>query len=104
MGARIEDIGGALVVDGIRQGQAMGGTPEIDCKESGSTLRFLIPVALKMAHGARLIGQGNLGKRRWMYIPRYSMSRGLRTKRRARCWISKYPDSCAQAHFPCGGM
>ncbi|MFQ7281589.1 MAG: 3-phosphoshikimate 1-carboxyvinyltransferase, partial [Christensenellales bacterium] len=63
LGARIEDIGGALVVDGIRQGQAMGGTPEIDCKESGSTLRFLIPVALKMAHGARLIGQGNLGKR-----------------------------------------
>ncbi|MBS6941903.1 MAG: 3-phosphoshikimate 1-carboxyvinyltransferase [Clostridiales bacterium] len=63
LGARIEDIGGALVVDGIGQGQAICGLPEIDCKESGSTLRFLIPVALGLARGARFTGQGNLGKR-----------------------------------------
>lgn len=64
LGARIEDLGGGtLAVDGIGQAQAIGGLPEIDCKESGSTLRFLIPVALGLAHGARFTGRGNLGKR-----------------------------------------
>lgn len=64
LGARIEDLGGGtLAVDGIGQGQAICGLPEIDCKESGSTLRFLIPVALGLARGARFTGQGNLGKR-----------------------------------------
>ena len=64
LGARIEDLGGGtLAVDGIGQGQTISGLPEIDCKESGSTLRFLIPVALGLARGARFTGQGNLGKR-----------------------------------------
>ncbi len=38
-------------------------SPIIDCRESGSTLRFLIPVALVLAEGAVFIGSGRLGER-----------------------------------------
>lgn len=34
--------------------------PLLDCCESGSTLRFLIPVALAVAGGGRFVGQGRL--------------------------------------------
>ena len=37
--------------------------PLLDCGESGSTLRFLIPVALALRGGARFIGQGRLMER-----------------------------------------
>ena len=37
--------------------------PVLDCGESGSTLRFLIPVALAVAKGARFTGQGRLMER-----------------------------------------
>ncbi len=35
----------------------------IDCNESGSTLRFLLPISLALTNGGRFIGRGNLGKR-----------------------------------------
>lgn len=35
----------------------------IDCNESGSTLRFLVPIALLFEGKNRFIGKGNLGKR-----------------------------------------
>lgn len=37
--------------------------PLLDCGESGSTLRFLIPVALALRGGARFTGQGRLMER-----------------------------------------
>lgn len=37
--------------------------PVIDCRESGSTLRFLIPVALAVSGGAVFTGAGRLGRR-----------------------------------------
>ena len=40
-----------------------GGLPLLDCGESGSTLRFLIPVALALRGGARFTGQGRLMER-----------------------------------------
>ncbi len=39
------------------------GLPLLDCGESGSTLRFLIPVALALRGGARFIGRGRLMER-----------------------------------------
>lgn len=36
---------------------------EIDCKESGSTLRFLIPLTLVNESKSHFVGEGNLGKR-----------------------------------------
>ncbi len=35
----------------------------VDCKESGSTLRFLIPISLLFDGITKFIGEGNLGKR-----------------------------------------
>ncbi|MEA4988542.1 MAG: 3-phosphoshikimate 1-carboxyvinyltransferase [Anaerovorax sp.] len=40
-----------------------GGEVVIDCNESGSTLRFLIPISLVLGNGGRFLGRGNLGKR-----------------------------------------
>ena len=42
---------------------APGDLPLLDCGESGSTLRFLIPVALAMCGGARFTGRGRLMER-----------------------------------------
>ena len=39
------------------------GLPELDCGESGSTLRFLIPVALALRGGGRFTGRGRLMER-----------------------------------------
>ena len=39
------------------------GLPLLDCGESGSTLRFLIPVALALCNGARFTGHGRLMER-----------------------------------------
>lgn len=39
------------------------GFPLLDCGESGSTLRFLIPVALALRGGGRFIGRGRLMER-----------------------------------------
>lgn len=35
----------------------------VDCNESGSTLRFLVPIALVFEGVTRFVGRGNLGKR-----------------------------------------
>lgn len=40
-----------------------GSLPLLDCGESGSTLRFLIPAALALCHGARFTGHGRLMER-----------------------------------------
>lgn len=36
---------------------------EIDCKESGSTLRFMIPISIVLDSNVHFIGEGRLGKR-----------------------------------------
>ena len=64
LGAEIEDRGdGSLRIRGVQNDAHPRQDPVIDCKESGSTLRFLIPVALGFAGKGRFVGQGNLGKR-----------------------------------------
>lgn len=52
------------VISGIGgQRQKFERLPELDCCESGSTLRFLIPVALAVAGGGIFCGQGRLMER-----------------------------------------
>ena len=51
-----------LTIDGIRNGSAKE-IRTINCNESGSTLRFLIPLATLFTGEAHFIGQGHLGKR-----------------------------------------
>ena len=62
LGARVTYSGGVLTINGVS-----GRVKEdivIDCGESGSTLRFMIPVALTLCDGyVRFVGGGKLGER-----------------------------------------
>ena len=65
LGAGIEDLGENTVrVHGLGGASAAAGPASIlDCGESGSTLRFLIPVALAVRGGGRFTGHGRLMER-----------------------------------------
>lgn len=56
-----EDRRFTLIIDGCRQIDARGKT--IDCIESGSTLRFMIPLMAVNAEQSRVIGRGRLAER-----------------------------------------
>ncbi|MGI6005094.1 MAG: 3-phosphoshikimate 1-carboxyvinyltransferase [Christensenellales bacterium] len=60
LGARIERTGGVLLIKPIDQPREM---PVLDCGESGSTLRFLLPVAAALGRGALVTGSGRLPRR-----------------------------------------
>jgi len=61
LGAEIEIFDDHLEIDGSRVFSKNVG--EIDCNESGSTLRFMVPLAIAKEAEMRFIGKGNLGKR-----------------------------------------
>lgn len=66
LGARFARDGDSLLVRGVFHGGARPAfpeTPRFDCGESGSTLRFLIPVALALAGGGVFTGRGRLMER-----------------------------------------
>lgn len=55
-----------ILVKGLRGGTPVleaDGLPHMDCGESGSTLRFLIPIALAIAGGGVFTGRGRLMER-----------------------------------------
>ena len=54
---------GVIAVEGIGGKEYTGALPHLDCGESGSTLRFFIPVALAVAGGAEFTGRGRLMQR-----------------------------------------
>lgn len=60
IGAQIEAKPGMLSVNGI---SSHADNPLLDCTESGSTLRFLLPVALHVCGAARFTGSGRLPER-----------------------------------------
>lgn len=64
LGAEIEIQGdGPYSVLYIRGSKGSASEAFINCRESGSTLRFLIPVGLMLAQGCTFTGSGNLSKR-----------------------------------------
>ncbi|MBE6049672.1 MAG: 3-phosphoshikimate 1-carboxyvinyltransferase [Clostridium sp.] len=66
LGAVITNKDGYLEVKGINSKELIKERDferVIDCNESGSTLRFLIPIALAFEGVTRFVGRGNLGKR-----------------------------------------
>lgn len=65
LGALVEDLGpGTLRVHGLGNSIPQAGPfPTLDCGESGSTLRFLIPVALLVQGEAAFTGRGRLMER-----------------------------------------
>lgn len=66
LGARIEEGERKIKVKGIfsnEKNEKLCEEALIDCKESGSTLRFLVPISLLFSGKKKFIGEGNLGKR-----------------------------------------
>ena len=64
LGAEWEEIApGHLRIVGIPGRAWQGELPRLDCGESGSTLRFLIPIALAVAGGGIFTGRGRLMQR-----------------------------------------
>ena len=68
LGAKAALRGDALSITGIGSrrtpcGACMCGIPHLDCGESGSTLRFLLPVAAALGAPARFTGEGRLPER-----------------------------------------
>ena len=66
--SRIENLAHSQDIDATLRCMAAlktpgDGLPELDCGESGSTLRFLIPVALALRGGGRFTGHGRLMER-----------------------------------------
>lgn len=62
LGAKITDIEGGIEVSGVCKVKKLDNI-EIDCNESGSTLRFIIPVALAIGGKISLTGKGRLMER-----------------------------------------
>ena len=68
LGAKYRVEGDTVILQGIGSfrvpcGACMCGVPHLDCGESGSTLRFLIPVALAVTGGGIFTGRGRLLQR-----------------------------------------
>ncbi len=63
LGASFTWSGSTLTVQGLTMNRPTPYLPRLDCGESGSTLRFLIPIALAVAGGGVFTGQGRLMER-----------------------------------------
>ncbi|GAA0083854.1 3-phosphoshikimate 1-carboxyvinyltransferase [Clostridium sp. CTA-7] len=64
LGATIIKEEDKVIVSGMyREDSIKSNVRVIDCNESGSTLRFIIPISLLFAGITKFVGKGNLGKR-----------------------------------------
>ena len=65
LGAKVQLSGDTLTVDGIggHFGDASNRPVDVNCIESGSTLRFIIPIACAAGINGRFIGEGTLVSR-----------------------------------------
>lgn len=64
LGAVIDKDDDKVTVSGIyRENSIKNLVRSIDCNESGSTLRFIIPISLLFDGMTKFVGKGNLGKR-----------------------------------------
>ena len=63
LGAKIEVSGGCLTITGVDNFNALAAAPALDCLESGSSLRFLIPVFSLTNKAVRFTGKGRLLER-----------------------------------------
>jgi len=60
LGAEIDCVGTKVSVKGI---VGVPEAPVLNCRESGTTLRLLLPVAATIAHNATFVGEGRLPER-----------------------------------------
>lgn len=61
LGTTIEKHNNHIIVDGTTTYTKQNSF--IDCEESGSTLRFVVPISIVNKNRVHFVGQGNLGKR-----------------------------------------
>lgn len=84
LGAAWTDLGGGrLSITGLGGLRHRGAElPRLDCGESGSTLRFLIPIALAVAGGGVFTGRGRLMDRPQQPYEDLCREKGIRWQRR----------------------
>lgn len=63
LGAGVRAVADGFEVEPIPTGSACPVGPELDCGESGSTLRFMLPVACAVGAECTFVGAGRLGQR-----------------------------------------
>lgn len=63
LGAKIEEKDGSFYITGIDRETVKDKSIILDCGESGSTLRFMIPIAAALGVNATFIGRGRLPER-----------------------------------------
>lgn len=80
LGADAAEHGGIVIGANARQGK-FEELPLLDCCESGSTLRFLIPIALVVAGGGVFTGRGRLMQRPQKPYKDLFDQRGIRFER-----------------------
>lgn len=80
LGADASEHGGIITGANARPGK-FNKLPLMDCCESGSTLRFLIPIALVVAGGGEFIGRGRLMQRPQKPYKDLFDERGIRFER-----------------------
>lgn len=84
LGADIELKGSEVQIEGIAGKfktdveKPYTENPRLDCKESGSTLRFLLPVAAALGAGASFTGKGKLPERPMTALADEMKSKGIR--------------------------
>ncbi|MBR2018814.1 MAG: 3-phosphoshikimate 1-carboxyvinyltransferase [Clostridia bacterium] len=76
LGARVEYAGDTVRVSGIDPRQTVPNAP-LACRESGSTLRFLIPIAWLSGHEAKMVGAHYLMQRPMNVYERIAAEKGL---------------------------
>ena len=76
LGARIERDGSTLTVTGVDMRGATPGTA-LDCHESGSTLRFFLPIALLSGKNTLFLGAKSLMKRPMSVYEDLCLKKGL---------------------------
>ena len=60
LGATVDEKNGAFYIIGINRDEVLNKEVTLDCGESGSTLRFMIPIAAALGANATFIGHGRL--------------------------------------------
>lgn len=64
LGALIDKKENSVIINGVyRENSEKKLVRSVDCNESGSTLRFIIPISLLFDGMTKFVGKGNLGKR-----------------------------------------
>ena len=83
LGAKIKCDGGTSTIEGYTKNP--GKLPVLDCGESGSTLRFFVPIALAIAGGGVFRMHGRLGQRPMDVYKDLFVPRGVRWRMGVGC-------------------